>query len=162
MILKRHRHNLKNTFSYDEKINLNWMYILLIGGISIWMIECLNVIALNFTDLEFPLKWNTSYYIKFAFLIFIMFMGYYGINQENFFKVKPDEPTNHASKEKIKLIPEKSANKYSEDITNYIRDEKIYLNNELRIQDISTALKIPVHIVSSIINNELNRISMTS
>lgn len=158
IILKRHRQYLKNTYSYDEKINLNWMYILLIGGISIWMIECLNVIALNFTDLEFPLKWNTSYFIKLAFLIFIMFMGYYGINQGGIFsKVRPDELPNQTSKEKTKLIPKDSANEYIEKITNYIRSKEVYLNNDLRIQDLSTSLKIPVHIISNIINNELNQ-----
>jgi len=158
IILKRHRLYVKNTFSYDENINLNWMYILLIGGISIWMIECLNVIALNFTDLEFPVMWNTSFYIKLSFLIFIMFMGYYGINQGGIFSKMPSrEQTKYTSKEKAKLVSDDSAINYIEELTNYMRNEKAYLNNELRIQDISISLKIPIHVLSYIINSELNQ-----
>ncbi len=157
VILRKHRQYIKNTFSYDENINLNWMYILLIGGISIWMIECLNVIALNFTDLEFPIRWSTSYYIKLAFLIFIMFMGYYGINQGGVFSKMPiTDQIKITNKEKAKLVSTDSANEYTKEITNYMQNEKAFLNNELRIQDLSTSLKIPVHIISNIINSELN------
>ncbi len=157
ILIKRHRRDIKHTFSYHEKINLNWMYILLIGGISIWVVECLNVILLNFTDLEFPVVWNTSYYIKLAFLIFIVFMGYYGINQGGIFSRIPIvEQTKPASKEKTILVSKVTANEYVEDISNHMKNEKAYLNNELRIQDLSNSLKIPVHIISNIINNELN------
>ena len=39
----------------------------------------------------------------------------------------------------------------------YIKNEKVFLNNELRIQDISIKLNIPVHIISYVINDKLDQ-----
>jgi len=171
MMLRKHKNYVKNNYSSDEKINLNWMNKLLIGGISIWLIECLNVIALNFTDLDFPYTYNTSWYIKFAFMIFVLFIGYYGINQGGIFsksidKDKEDFPEGDIGEnevhsnpviEKNKLISEEAAKQYKEELVKYIVEEQVYLNSDLRIQDVSIHLKIPVHILSFIINSELNQ-----
>lgn len=169
MILRKYKSYVKDNYSSDEKINLNWMNKLLIGGISIWLIECLNVIALNFTELDFPYTYNTSWYIKFAFMIFVLFIGYYGINQGGIFsKTKEEEKKSEElireSKiqsdtvvEKNKLISEEAAKQYKTELIKYIEEEQVYLNSELRIQDVSIHLKIPVHILSYIINSELQQ-----
>lgn len=171
MMLRKHKSYVKDNYSSDEKINLNWMNKLLIGGISIWLIECLNVIALNFTELDFPYSYNTSWYIKFAFMIFVLFIGYYGINQGGIFsKTKEEEKEKlpeeliveddiHVNPvvEKNKLISEETAKQYKAELVKYIEEEQVYLNSELRIQDVSIHLKIPVHILSYIINSELQQ-----
>ncbi len=172
IMLRKHKNYVKDNYSYDEKINLNWMNKLLIGGISIWLIECLNVIALNFTDIDFPYTYNTSWYIKFAFMIFVLFIGYYGINQGGIFsKTKEEEEKERLPEEanveneihsttiieKNKLISEEIAKQYKEELVKYVEEEQVYLNSELRIQDFSIHLKIPVHILSYIINTELQQ-----
>ena len=171
IMLRKHKSYIKDNYSSDEKINLNWMNKLLIGGISIWFIECLNVIALNFTDIDFPYIYNTSWYIKFAFMVFVLVIGYYGINQGGIFsktkeeekEKKPEdgliekEVSSDSVNEKNKLISEEAAKQYKDELIRYIEEEQVYLNNDLRIQDISIHLKIPVHILSYIINAELHQ-----
>lgn len=173
IILKKHNKYVHDHYSYDEKINLQWMNKLLIGGISIWLIECINVILLNFTEWSFPYDYNSSWYIKISFIVFVMIIGVYGINQGGIFsktnKVYSLTPKYKSSEDKEKLIVKNSTNKkttlkssnlsekHKQELIAYIENEKVYLNNELRIQDLSIELKIPVHILSHIINTELNQ-----
>lgn len=158
LILNKHKQNLKNTHSFTDKINLDWMRKLLYGGISIWFVDCLNVYALNFSSIEYP--YIISIIIKIIFIIFIILIGYYGINQGSIFSViqSPKDNENTKTKEeKTKRIPDEIAEKQANTLLNYMQEEKAYLNSELRIQDIAINLNLPVHVLSYIINTKLNK-----
>ncbi len=151
--LRKHSRCLKEKLSSVNKNNLDWMYKLVIGGIIIWFIECLNLIGLNFTDIEFLVTYNTSWYIKVAFMIFVIFIGFYGVNQGDMFS----KTLISGGEEKVKLVPSLVAKKYRDDLVRFMQDERLYLDSELRIQDISIKLDLPVHILSYTINTELNQ-----
>lgn len=169
--LRKHNIQLKEQYSSVEKLNLDWMRKLLIGGITIWMIECVNVIALNFTEIDFLMTYNTSWYIKLAFMVFVILIGYYGINQGVVFskvntpiehhhenqKTSSDRIDDSENLQKNQLISPELALQYKQSLLKYMEDEKPYMNNELRIQDISNELNIPIHILSYIINTQLNK-----
>jgi len=169
--LRKHNIQLKEQYSSVEKLNLDWMRKLLIGGITIWMIECVNVIALNFTEIDFLMTYNTSWYIKLAFMVFVILIGYYGINQGVVFskvntpiehhhetqKTSSDKIDHSENLQKNQLISPELALQYKQSLLKYMDDEKPYMNNELRIQDISNELNIPIHILSYIINTQLNK-----
>jgi len=131
---------------------------LLYGVISIWVIDCLNVYAINFSDID--VSFNLSWYIKFIFLVFIMIIGYYGINQGAVFAViHRDNVTipRPVKEEKVKLVSDAIAQKQSDALVEYMQKEKAYLNSELRILDIAIDFNQPVHILSHVINTQLNQ-----
>jgi len=156
-ILNGHKEYLQNTHSSTDKISLGWMRKLLYGVITVWFIDCVNVYALNFTNLDIP--YYVSWTIKFTFIAFIIVIGYYGINQGSIFvSVQPQsEKKFESSSDSKKITSEKSAQKYTDILISYMENEKVYLNNEIRIQDIAIKLNLPVHVLSYTINNNLNQ-----
>ncbi|NOQ23727.1 MAG: helix-turn-helix domain-containing protein [Bacteroidales bacterium] len=158
LILKKHKQNLKKNHSSIDKINLSWMRKLLFGVSSIWIIDCMNVYALNFTDLE--IHYSISWIIKLFFIFFILLIGYYGINQGSIFAPLHEDQSkenNTLTDIKIKLISDETADVHTQTVVDYMQKERVYLDNELRIQDVAINLNISVHILSHIINEKLNQ-----
>lgn len=157
-MLRKNRVFLKNTYSSIDNLNLRWMQNLLKGAITLWIIDTIWVYIINYTYLDIPYFY--SWYIKCGFVVFILIIGYYGIKQGNVFtSYSPKGSENNKSKDlnNNKLIPDKLAKQHADALINYIQNEKVFLNNELRIQDISIKLNIPVHIISYVINDKLDQ-----
>jgi AraC-like DNA-binding protein len=218
VILQKHKQYLIDNHSSIDRINLDWMRKLLFGVIIIRMIDIFNAYALNFSAYDLNFGSIVSFYIKLIFLIFIMIIGYYGINQGNIFvhyqpaqnsdlnsnlipaktveenvkilieQLRKKELNNEIhirdiasnlsipihvlshlinanarnentieNLEKPKLICDQKAEKYTQKLVAYMQKEKVYLNCELRMQDIAVDLEIPAHILSYIINTNLNQ-----
>jgi len=158
ILLRKHKQYLKDNHSTIDEINLQWMQKLLYGVISILFIDCMNALVMNFSSFEFP--FYISWYIKFIFLSFIIIIGYYGINQGVVFANIHQFTDTEKSKlkdEKIKIIPDEIVRKQTGILVEYMEVGKAYLNSELRIQDISVDLNIPVHVLSQLINSQLNQ-----
>lgn len=155
-MLNTHKEYLQNTHSSTEEISLNWMRKLLFGVITIWLVDCINVYGLNFTNLDIPSY--VSWTIKFTFIAFIIIIGYYGINQGSIFvsvQKKDEEIETPACSKKI--LPDEAALEHTDTLITYMEEKKVYLNNEIRIQDIATSLSLPVHVLSHAINSNLKQ-----
>lgn len=63
--LKKYRRNILNVFADTEKINLNWLYYLIIGITVIWTVAI----------------WGDDSLIYSVVVFFILFIGYFGIKQ---------------------------------------------------------------------------------
>ena len=63
--LKKYRRNILNVFADTEKINLNWLYYLIIGITVIWTVVI----------------WGDDSLIYSVVVFFILFIGYFGIKQ---------------------------------------------------------------------------------
>ncbi len=158
LLLNKHKLYLKDNHSSIDKINLNWMRKLLYGCISIWLIDVLNVYALNFSSME--LTSTLSLGIKFTFLVFVMLIGYYGINQGSIFSTVPFQANNEKEifkEKKVKPISDSEAQKQTDVLLNYMQKEKAFLNSELRIQDLAVNLNMPIHVLSYVINTNLKQ-----
>ncbi len=156
-ILNQYNKYLKNNHSTIDSINLNWMRKLLVGVITIWLIDCLNVYALNFTNLD--VHYSLTWIIKFCFIGFILLIGYYGINQGSIFGTIQQQSTkeNEATSDSKKIVSDDTVKENTDTLIDYMEKEKAYLNSELRIQDIATNLNLPVHVLSHTINSNLNQ-----
>ena len=69
-LLGKHKKNIASLFSYEEKINLNWLRYLIYSMALIWMIVLLV---------------RNDTYIFNAVVIFVIFLGYFGIKQVGIF-----------------------------------------------------------------------------
>ena len=155
MVLKKHRQYLKNNLSTTDRLNLHWMRILLIGTITILMMDTIYVSVVNFSAL--PYSFNISWTIKLSFAFFIILIGFYGIKQGSVFTSIPEQYVkgnkNRPNGPISKPIAKGEGEKVLQKLRRHMEAERPYLDPELRIQDISVSLEIPVHIVSYVIND---------
>lgn len=69
-LLRRHKRNISQEFSYEERINLNWLRYFIYGLAAIWLIIVVT---------------KSDYYIFGATALFVVFIGYFGIRQVGIF-----------------------------------------------------------------------------
>jgi len=74
MLLRKHRKNIEEQFSFTEKINLNWLRYLVCGIGFIWLI----VIT------------SSDFWVFGAVVVFILLLGFFGIKQVGIFTQTPE------------------------------------------------------------------------
>lgn len=151
--LSRHRKNIAKQFSFTEKINLRWLSYLILGSAVIWIV----VIFYN------------DQYIFSAVVLYLFFIGYFGIKQVGIFTNKPifeNEQTDVLALQNIvaenqteKIKYEKSGLSKAElhsihkRLTALMGDEKLYKNEELTLSELSQKLNVHSNILSQVINS---------
>jgi AraC-like DNA-binding protein len=179
LLLKKHKKNIADQFSYLEKINLNWLRYLILGISLIWVAVI--------TRHEYIIFSTTVFYV--------IFIGYFGIKQvgiftqNEIFYQKLEEPklAIKVSHEKQKLplqstisemgewtkngrdqqeIGEQSYIKYQksslnqtdireihQQLTLLMQNEKLYKNPELTLSELAQKLDVHPNNLSQVINS---------
>lgn len=153
-ILFKYRRNIKNEFSNTEKIEFNWLLFLIIGMLAIWLVilfvQSNNIISISST-------------------IFVILIGYFGINQVNVFGKKAVPESNvilineeEKDKELDTLSPSKKyqysnlSNDESLQIHNLLlkilENEKPFLNPELTLAELAKLIPTHPNKLSEVIN----------
>lgn len=160
-LLKKHKRNILNQFSYTEKINLVWLRYLIYGIALIWLFVVLGNDELLFS----------------VVVLFVVFIGYFGINQVGVFsKIEPvNQPKNHNIDKKSVVIENEDGDKFNavEDknskysksglneemarkihnlLTNEIENKKLFTNPELTLVELSEILNVHPNHLSQVIN----------
>lgn len=143
VILRKYKQYLKNNHSSIDGINLNWIRGLLIGVISIWMLETINAFALNYTRFNIDYGIALSIYIKAVLMVFIVLIGFYGIKQGKVFSNNNKPVEDRIKEEDLQAL------------VAHLRNEKP--ENNVRIHDIAMNLNIPIHVLSHVSNVKVKR-----
>ncbi|MEL1255741.1 helix-turn-helix domain-containing protein [Flavobacterium sp. DGU38] len=151
--LSKHRKNITEQFSFTEKINLRWLSYLILGSGLIWVVVI-------FCD---------DQYIYSTVVLYLLFIGYFGIKQVGIFTNKPISENNQTEvlvletiaaevkSEKIKY--EKSGLGNTElltihkNLTELMENEKLFKNSEVTLSELSQKLNIHPNILSQVINS---------
>lgn len=168
IVLKRHNNNILNQFSNTEKIEMKWMSYLLISIGIFWFTPIISVIFSDFT--EKISATNSTIIIYTMASVIIFFIGFYGIKQTTVFtgavyheneikkqEIKPQDKKNEKSdnqKYKTSGLRDDDAEKYYHKLLSIMEKDKLYLNPELNITDLSKKLNINVNYISQIINQK--------
>lgn len=145
-LYKKHVKNLGDTFSYTEKINLNWFklliycYLFLILGLIIS-----NIIDESVSDFMFYL----------ILLIYVIFSGYNALKQTPIFKdlkVEVSQIPIDSEETNNELFKELKKNLFT-----VMEKKKLYLDSSLTIHTLANKLNSNTKYVSQLINNELNK-----
>ncbi|MBN2664148.1 MAG: helix-turn-helix domain-containing protein [Bacteroidales bacterium] len=147
--VKKYEKSLKNVFSSVQTINQKWLIILLFAFLIFWLIISIGLVILNF----FILKKVLSYIVIITFIVFLLFVGIYGIHKNKSIK-KSNEII-----EKTKISNENSSKKTEKKydfIDVYVAEKKPFLSADLTINDLAKSLKMPPHRLSKILNNQYN------
>lgn len=156
LLLRNRKKNILNQFSYSEKINLKWLRILIYGIGLIWVFVILGNDKLLFSTVVF----------------YVIFIGYFGINQVGIFTKKVTIIENDIIISKAiepsfnnKIIEENKPNKYlksglNQEAATEIHEllkttmdrEQLYINPELTLLELAQTLKVHPNNLSQVIN----------
>ena len=177
VLLRQHTRNLKDNFSYTEKINLKWLKFLSAAGIILAIFSLsTNLLSDVIPVIPYWVGDNITYG---GITILIFFMGYYGINQPVIYKsisleeaeetirvfsLKGEkQSTGYDNRESITkrdkyrntgLKPE-DAQKHMKRLLEFMDTERPYLESTLTLKDVSESLGISTNHLSQIINERL-------
>lgn len=157
LLLKKHKDDIINKFSYTEKINLVWLRYLIYGIGLIWI---------------FVIFGNDEFLFG-TVVLFVIFIGYFGINQVGVFSMKipiiHDDIEVHKEKSKPfvdEIIIENKASKYIKSGLNQkaaleiyellktkMCNEQLYINSELTLAELAHILDVLPNNLSQVINS---------
>lgn len=155
ILLKNHRKMIADKYSFTDKINLCWLtnfiYGFLIMWALIWVSLSFNKVFGLFTNLD------ESHLIYSMMSLYILALGIFGLRQTNLFS-NLDISEKEEVKE-TKLQDEKPAEKKDKNweilfarIDNLVKNEKLYLEPLLTIDDIAGRLAVNSNYISNAIN----------
>ena len=151
--LSKHRKNISNQFSFNEKINLRWLQYLILGSSIIWLVVI-------FYEDE---------YIFSVVVFYLMFIGYFGIKQVGIFTnqtITENLILNVSSNENVEIENTSEKIKYEKSslsseellsihqkLTQIMEAEKLYKNPDLTLTELSQKLNVHPNILSQVINS---------
>jgi AraC-like DNA-binding protein len=150
-LLRNHRKNIRENFSFVEKINLQWMSFLTTGQAIIWPVAFYIEMTGGGSH-----EWN----IVWLMVSVLMYtMGYFGLRQPEIFAGKFSEgdvfPDAVRKKyEKSVLSPEDSSEVVNK-LDKLMGLEKLYLNSTLSLPDLAKRLGVSTHHLSQILNESI-------
>ncbi|MCU0467236.1 MAG: helix-turn-helix domain-containing protein [Arcicella sp.] len=145
-LIKQHRRNIVNQFSYQEKINLDWLQYLFVGMGLIWVVIWLR---------------GNDNLIFLSVVIFVIFLGYFGIKQvgifTNRFPTEKELEETEIEIEKIKKyekssLTESAAVLIHTQLKTIMESERLYENPELSLNDLAVYLNVHPNSLSQVIN----------
>lgn len=159
ILLRKHRKNIGEQFSYEEKINLDWLRNLIIGLLVLWLI----IIVLKKNSIVFS-----------AAAVFITLIGFLGIRQVGIFGMNDPEQIPEPAKadaltlssEQVSaaetprkkyansgLNPEMSAQIHGR-LKTAMEQEKLYTEPELSLAMLAGKLDVHPNYLSQVINEK--------
>ncbi len=146
-LIRQHHKNILNQFSYQEKINLDWVKNLFIGMGGIWMVIWFR---------------GDDNMIFLSVVVFVIFLGFFGIKQVGIFTNKipekeeakiEDENTEIVKKyEKSSLTPD-MAESIHQKLLSEMDANKYFQNPELSLNDLAVNIGVHPNILSQVINS---------
>jgi AraC-like DNA-binding protein len=146
-LLRRHKRNISQEFSYDERISLNWLRYFIYGLAAIWLI-------IVFT--------KSDYYIFGGAGLFILFLGYFGIRQAGIFT-----PANLYKTAPVELIENNPRRKYASSgvtgemsseihqrLVKLMQEEKLYTEPDLSLSMLAERIRVHPNYLSQVINEK--------
>lgn len=160
ILLRKHKENIGNQFSYERKINLNWLRYLIYGLLVIWLI----IMLLKKSSLIFG-----------AGVFFVTFLGFLGIRQVGIFGLDYAANSNEEGSSINPIIPEspilndseenqpkkkyansglsdEQADLLHEALMQLMETEKYYTEPELSLNMLASKLDVHPNYLSQIIN----------
>lgn len=158
LLFRKHKKIIKDYYSYsNEKINLNWLKYLLIGMLIVWTV----VIIVNFIYYDI----DTGRPIYVSVVLFVMFIGFFGIRQGNIFVSHASESrkeiNNKADKKPKRYLKSGLKDNEAEDIQNQLtilmKEDKLYLDSALSLSKLAKQLGVLPNYLSQVINERIGK-----
>jgi AraC-like DNA-binding protein len=151
--VRSYRRRIKDLYSAVEKINLSWLGNLLVGFIA-W--ETLEIIEYALWEANFTNPAIALYIFNQAvFLVFVSLIFMKGLRQPVIF-LGLDSPKAQKKYEKT-LLAEPLRTEYRDRLIRFMEEGKPFLNPLLSLPDLASAVKIPAHHLSQVLNGSFRQ-----
>ncbi len=157
-LTRKHKQKIDNNFSFEEGITLNWLRncIMAIGVVYVLVM----MIIIMREGLGYQFSFNADYIFYTILILFIFYLGYYGIRHQDMFTHNSDgrkltEPaTKDEQKYKKSGLKEDLASELHQSLLDYMKQEKPYLEPKLTLAGLAAQLDISTNQLSQIINQK--------
>lgn len=156
--IKQHQDNLKNLISFTSGVvTLNWLKIMSISFYVsftvLFILGGLNMIG-NFIPFD-------PYFVIFGFITLFSFVySFYGLKQPVIFgEAVPEIDGGKKETEKYQRsgLKDSQAEKYLNRLISYMENNKLYLDRDLTIHDLSKKTGISRHFITQVLNERYKR-----
>jgi AraC-like DNA-binding protein len=155
--IKVHQNNLKNLVSFTSGvITLNWLKIVSIGFYTAYFVLFI-LGGINMVGNYIPFD---PYFVMFGFIALFSFVySFYGIKQPVIFGegLKPGYDKKEIEKYAKSGLKPGQAEEYLNKLISFVEDNKLYLDRDLNIQDLSSLTSIPRHYITQVLNEKHKR-----
>lgn len=151
LVLRSYRNRIKNTYSFLEKLNLNWLYLIIGGFGLIWLIGLINeltMVVIAHRTLSIALSIIT-FLISFSLANVIIFRG---LKQPEIFSGIDEKPKYEKSP-----LTDGEADQLLMSLKNHMAARKPHLVPGLSISGLAKDLTVPSRHLSQVINSRLGK-----
>ncbi len=164
-VLKVHRKNLKKLYSFTtDKLKLDWLWYLA------WSMLIVSVLALTINAII--IFFDIADWIKLRMIIFsvvavwVFLLGYYSIRKTSFYRsfciegidtLELDDLSKQPEKYEKTKLKEEDIPGLKNNLLNFLKIHKPYLNQNLTIGELADSLDIPAYQLSQLINDKLGQ-----
>jgi len=145
LLLRKHKKNILNSFSGLEKVNLRWLWFLIIGLAILWTVVILA---------------KQENHVFTVAVVFVILTGYFGIQQVDIFRnrEKEQQTDKSLSDEKEKYAKSGLSEDASQDLyaklISLMEEQSAYKKQELSIGELADMLDIHPNYLSQVINDK--------
>lgn len=155
----RYQKMLHENFAFLEKISLNWLRYSIGGLLGIFLTVCLFSILEHLLGLRFNFNVDLIYYTQ--IILFIFFVGYFGIRQEGYILgLTPIVNSHHVQANQAVIAQVSERNDFAtkiDKLTRLMETEKPYLDYGLSLAKLSYLMQWKPEILSEVLNSSLHQ-----
>ncbi|HAS43104.1 MAG TPA: hypothetical protein DCS93_21670 [Microscillaceae bacterium] len=167
-ILRVHQQNIVQTFSYDEKINLNWLRYCALSFFLIFICIFLILTLLPADTTSSSVKISG---VSIVMLLWVFALGYFGFRQTHIFSnivmakpeqspakpLVPKEDVTTTTRYQKSSLKAETSRQYTQAAQQLMQQQKLYLNDELTLHQLAAQLNIPAYHLSQALNEQLQK-----
>lgn len=152
-----HRSQIKQEFSYTEKINLQWLLVFTLGMGFIYLVRLIGVsLPLVFDHINLG---QVEALMELLNAVFIIVLLTVGLQQRKIYQSLQAEKLKATGPAKVKYADSKLSQDESlqilKKVQNYMLEEQAYLNHQLNIRDLADQIDVHPKSLSQVINEQL-------
>lgn len=164
MLLMKHQYSIKQSFSYDKKINLAWLKRIAYGFFALIL---LSFICYGLVSAQLITIFWMDYTLILGNMLLFFYIAYSGYRQPAIKAIIPEtgKILHQANEQAITVSHAEPGREDSEDhqdpviqeLLSMMERDKLFLEPELNIGDIANQLKVHSHQLSKLINTGLGK-----
>ena len=163
LLIQNHKKQIVHEFSYNEKINLNWISQLTIGILILWIGGSVCGILVRFLNLDLPITWLFT-----SVPIFVFYVGFYSIKQKLIYTdtnygiliqnaTESKKPANENKSYKKSGLTNERMQSILKLLKKSMEEDSLFLDPTLSLSILSKQLDIPTHHITQTLNEYANQ-----
>lgn len=171
-LLKKHKASIRNMFSYEENISLNWLRILAFLLVLLWIVFSSLIAYVYYLDTTTPILLPEDQMMldmqgQSAFVAFVFLLGFFGIRQQVIYSlplpkkealaIKSEAKSSNNRQYKKSGLKVEESKKYLEQLLTYMKEEAPYLDGKLALKQVADELGISTNHLSQVINENMEK-----